>query len=470
MTATNGAELVHLPALEQARLVRAREVSPVELVEAYLDRIDRYDPGLNSYLTVAHDHARVAAKEAEQAVTAGEQLGPLHGVPISIKDLTDTAGIRTTMGTAAYHDRVPEEDASIVTSLRAAGCIVLGKTNTPEFGIGSTDPIAYGPCRNPWDRDRTVRGSSGGAGAAMAASLCALAHGTDGGGSVRLPAATCGTVGLKPSRGRISTHPAASSLFVQPGPLSRSVGDAAAFLDATAGYVTGDAFWAPVPSRPFVDEVGADPGRLRIAVVTEEAGATPHPDYEAAVWGTADVLAQLGHEVVDGDIPFPDEEYVERFVWAFSARIGAREDLPELDTLDPIIRDLVLAARQVPLAGFLRAEEEAAKLARRVVASFGDFDVLVTPTVLAPPRRVDDLRDAEGRPSSDEGIGPFCFLWNVTGQPAITLPLHQDGEGLPIGIQLVGPPQDDAMVFRLAGQLEQALPWADRLPALDPRS
>src|SRR5499433_772737 len=233
-------ELAFASALEQAELIRSRTVSPVELVEVYLERIDRLNPELNCYLTVAYESARAAAEGAEVGLARRQpDLPPFHGVPIAIKDMADTAGIRTTWGSAGYRDRVPERDAYVVRKLKSAGFIVLGKTNTPEFASGSTDPVGYGPCRNPWNPERTVFGSSGGAGSALAAGLCPIAHGSDAGGSIRLPAAACGVVGLKPSRGRVSNELPGWDLLLQEGPLARTVADAAAMLDTIQGYAPG---------------------------------------------------------------------------------------------------------------------------------------------------------------------------------------------------------------------------------------
>lgn len=461
------ADLAFLPALEQAKLIQSKELSPVELVDHYLERADRLNPQINGYLTIAHDHARAAARIAEEQVQAGGDLPPFLGVPVSIKDLTDTAGIRTTKGTAAYRDRIPDTDARIVADLKRAGFVVIGKSNTPEFGIGSTDPIAYGPARNPWNPDLTTRGSSGGAAAVLAAGLCAISEATDGGGSIRLPAATCGTVGLKPSRGRVSSAPAAQHLNTQAGPISRTVADAAAFLDCIAGYATGDGFWAPPPPRPFVDEARMEPGRLRVACVLEGPGADVHPEYRDAVLATAKLLDELGHEVLEDRVPWPDNELLGRFIWAFSGTlIAIEDDLPPLDTLDPTIVSLMDAARQIPLKAYLQTERDMGVAARAVVGFFDTYDVALMPTVIAPPRPVSELRDEQGRPRGDSGVGPFCFFWNVTGQPAITLPLYEDTNGLPIGIQLVGRPADEATLLRLSAQLEAALPWSGRRPAV----
>src|SRR3990172_3933302 len=252
-------DIAFATATEQAELVRTREVSPVELVETYLERIDRLDPELNSYVTLCADEALAAARTAETEPAQG----PFHGVPIPIKDLHETAGLRTTFSSRAYADFVPAYDVAAVRRLREAGFVLIGKTNTPELGTAPvTESELNGACRNPWGTTRTPGGSSGGAAAALAAGLCPVAHGSDGGGAIRIPASCCGLVGVKAARGRVSPAPygGMEGLSTQ-GPLARSVLDAAALLDVMAGYETGDPWWAPLPQRPFVDEVGADPGR-----------------------------------------------------------------------------------------------------------------------------------------------------------------------------------------------------------------
>ena len=288
-------ELAFLPATEQAQLVRERQVSPVELVEVYLERIARLDPELGSYVTVRGDEAL-----AEARAKAGEPAeAPFHGVPISLKDLDTTAGIRTTFSSQAFASNVPDFDLAHVTRLKAAGFVILGKTNTPEFGTTAfTDSSLNGPCRTPWDLTRNAGGSSGGAGAAVAAGLCAIAQGSDGGGSIRIPASCCGVFGFKASRGRISNAPFAPGIGLgTTGPLARTVADAAAYLDVVCGYEWGDPFPAAPPERPFAQEIGVDPGRLRVAFTTEAPGEFDVDDAcIAAVRDAADLLDSLGHD------------------------------------------------------------------------------------------------------------------------------------------------------------------------------
>ncbi|HXY94973.1 MAG TPA: amidase [Acidimicrobiia bacterium] len=462
------ADLAFLSAREQAELIRRGDVSPSELVDGYLERIDALDGRLHSYLTVAADFARAAAQDAEQRIARADVDGtPFLGVPISIKDLADTAGIRTTHGTATYADRVPDVDDEVVARIKRAGFLILGKTNTPEFGSRSTtESPGYPTARNPWDTDRTPGGSSGGAGAALAAGLCPIAHGSDGGGSIRIPAAWCGLVGLKPSRGRVSWSPGPQSANATNGPLARTVADAAAFLDAVAGYATGDFWWAPPPSRPFLDEVGHPPGQLRIAFTTRH----PMPEmtvaeaWREAVVETARLLESLGHIVVEGD---PPEFDVASTAIIPAAARAADPDLPPLDTLDFPNRTIVSLGNMASAKDLAAAQAALQVATRRYVAFFDDFDLLLTPTLASGPPRVDEQimgnEDWEGMLELLR-IVAFTPAANMTGQPAIALPTGLDAAGLPVSIHLVGRPADEATVLRVAAQLEEATPPLPRPP------
>jgi amidase len=462
------ADLAFASALEQADLVRQGDVSPSELVEGYLERIQELDPLLDSYLTVAAEHARASARAAEERIARRDFDGaPFLGVPVSIKDLADTAGIRTTHGTATYADRVPSVDDEVVARIRRAGFVILGKTNTPEFGSRSTtESPAYPTARNPWDTTRTPGGSSGGAAAAVAAGLCAIAHGSDGGGSIRIPSAWCGLVGLKPSRGRVSWAPGPQSANATSGPLARTVADAAAFLDAIAGYATGDFWWAPPPPRPYLDEVTRAPGRLRIAFTTRH----PMPDaqvedaWREAVVATAVQLEQLGHVVVEADPP-PFDVAATAIIPA--AARAADPDLPPVDTLDFPNRTLVQLG-DLATAKDLAAAEAALQLAtRRYVAFFDDFDVLLTPTLASgPPRIGERIMGGDDWDGMLEllRIVAFTPTANMTGQPAIALPAGLDPDGLPVSIHLVGRPAAEGTILRLAAQLEAATPPLRRPP------
>ncbi len=461
-------ELAFAPALELAARLRARELSPVELVELYLDRIGRLDPQLNAYVTVDAEGALAAARAAETSSSEA----PFHGVPIPIKDLNETAGLRTTYSTKARRDNVPAFDAAAVRRIREAGFVVIGKTNTPEFGtIGVTESELNGACRNPWDVSRTPGGSSGGAAAATAAGLCPLAHGSDGGGSIRNPSSCCGLVGIKPSRGRVSPAPYGSgSLGLgTSGPIARTVRDAAALLDVLAGYEPGDFFVAPEPERPFLAEADLEPGRFRIAVTTEPPTQVPvDPACAAAARGAAELLAELGHDVRDATPPWRSDEMIDHFtrVW----QVGpATSGIDDLSLLEPINRALAERARATPSPEQVLSIMQLQQLARRVVAFWDDVDVVVTPTLALPPVPIGwTFQETDGDPylafMRQILFTPFTPLVNVTGQPAMSLPLHWSDDGLPIGVQLIGRPFAEATLVRLGAQLEQARPWADRRP------
>lgn len=464
-------DLAAASAVELAELVRRREVSPVELVDLYASRIEEHNPQLGAYLTLALEGAREDARRIESAAAAGAELPPFAGVPISIKDLNDTAGIRTTHGCAAFSDRVPSTDAGVVQRIRRAGFVVLGKTNTPEFGTSPwTEPDGYPPARNPWDLDRTPGGSSGGAAAAVAASLCPVAQGSDGGGSIRIPASCCGLYGIKPSRGRVSGAPGSQSFLSQAGPLAWTVADAAAFLDTVSGYEAGDAWWAPSPGGLFSAEVGAPPGRMRIAFTTAPpSGAHVAPGNSEAAEAAARLLADLGHEV-DADAPPPwPESLAGDFGTAWMVRTASYEPMPPLEELGPLNRRLVELGREIRAPDYERSLRRIQRAARSLVAFFDTYDVLLTPTVALPPPRIGEYKDPAEPLSEFTGAGnfvPFTPPWNTTGQPAVSVPLATDDHGLPVGVQLVGQPAGEAALIRLSAQLEEASPWIARRPPI----
>ena len=390
-------------------------------------------------------------------------------MPILVKDLTETAGVRTTFSSRAFADYVPEADAAVVRRMKQAGFVVLGKSNTPEFGITAvTESDLNGACRNPWDPERTPGGSSGGAAAAVASGALALAHGSDGGGSIRIPAACCGLFGLKPSRGRVSPAPFVSGSleFSQSGPLSVTVRDAAAFLDAIAGYEWGDAHILPTPERPFLEEVGREPGRLRIAFT--DVPPIPHPLDPGAVAvarAAADALAALGHDVVEQTPPWRDENLLRSFavLWQTSPALFPVRDR---SLLMPLNRALAESADRASSVALAQATVALQRAARQVVAFWQDVDVVLTPALAKPPVPIGWIFEPDD-PWKQFARGgeftPFTPLVNVTGQPAACVPFDVV-DGLPVGIQLIGPPVGEALLLRLAAQLEQAHPWAERLP------
>jgi amidase len=467
-------DLAYTSALDQAAMVRRGDVTPTELTDCYLARIERLNPAINAYVTVAADVARDQARAAEAAIrdsSSPQRDAPFLGVPISIKDLHDTAGIRTTHGTAEWHDRVPTVDDEVVARCRAAGFVFLGKTIVPEFGpLNISEPPAYPPGRNPWDPERSCGGSSGGAAAAVVAGLCAVSHGSDGGGSIRNPSAWCGAVGLKPQRGRVSAAPHSQQFFSINGPIARGVADAAALLDVMAGPSAGDAWWAPPFERPLVDEVGASPAPMRVAF-------HPHPGVErdacaAANRGAAEDVAKLlealGHDVDEVAPPGYREDLLVQSSTIFAAQHAAAADqvpYPALETLDPWMRTLVEMGRLVSAVDFVKAFDDLQELSRRTVAFFDDYDLFVSPTVAGPPPVVGSMKDAGiERIMEFWALTPFTALWNTTGQPAASVPVAVDDAGLPVGVQLVGRPADEATVVSVAAMLEAERPWADRRP------
>ena len=460
-------DLAFLPATEQARLVRAREVSSGELVQLYLERIERIDPELNAFVTVCAEEALASARVADESAAQS----PFHGVPVAVKDLTATAGVRTTYSCRGFAENVPDFDTAIVRRIRDAGFVLLGKTNTPEFGtVAFTESELNGATHNPWNAALTPGGSSGGAAAALAAGLVPLAHGSDGGGSIRIPASCCGVFGLKPSRGRVSSAPFSSLEGLSTsGPLTRSVADAAAFLDVLAGYEPGDPWWAPPPGRPFADELGENPGRLRVAVTTSPPiDASVHPECVAATRSAATLLEELGHDVEDAapswDIPGLIDDFIT--VWQIGPTLYPVAD----ELMTPLNRGLVARARATSAAEYGAAVIRLQGAARRIVAFWERFDVLLTPTLALPPVPIgwqeEDVADELDQLRRNTLFTPFTAVSNLTGQPAMSLPLHTSSDGLPIGVQVIGPPAGEALLLRLAAQLESARPWQENRPPI----
>jgi amidase len=417
-------------ALALAARVRAGEVSARELTEEAIRKIEATNPRFNFLVTDSF----------EQALAATPVDGPFAGVPMLVKDLNETAGIRTTFSSHAFADYVPASDSATVRRIKDAGFVILGKSNTPEFGITAvTESDLNGACRNPWNPERTPGGSSGGAAAAVAAGTIPLAHGSDGGGSIRIPASCCGLFGIKPSRGRVSPAPFVSGSLElsQSGPISVSVRDAAAFLDVLAGYEAGDAHWAPLPARPFLAEVGADPGRLRIAFTTEPA--IPYPVEPALVEvarAAADALAELGHDVIETTPPWVDEAALSAFakLWQLTPALYPVQDESQLM---PINRALAQAARETSSVVFAQAVAALQRAARRIVAFWDDVDIVLTPGLAKLPVPIgwvfepDDPWEQFARGGE---FTPFTPIVNVTGQPAAMVPFGVV-DGLPVELE-----------------------------------
>ncbi len=486
MTASsNGSDgLAALDATAQADLVRRREVSPTELVEAAIARAERLQPVLNCFTTTRFDRAR-----AEAAATSPVG-GPFAGVPTAMKDLSlEVAGEPCHAGSRAVRalNILGQVNSHHYDRFRAAGLISLGRTNTPEFGTTiTTEPLSYGPARNPWNTDHSTGGSSGGAAAAVAAGIIPVAHATDGGGSIRVPASECGLVGLKPSRGRISHGPEAGEGWAGSTAghvVSRSVRDCAALLQACAGYEPGDPYTAPPQLRPYTDEVGADPGRLRIGYFAAPTldGHVVHPECVAAVDGAAALLESLGH-FVESSRPdaMVEQSYGDNFIAILAAGMTNDVGLIEQalgrsvgpDDLEPENLFYNELGKGVSGAQYLAAVQAQHAYQRRMAAWWTDparggqgFDVLVTPTIAQPPPPIGWMGAPDSRPGwRVRMLMQYTAQFNGTGQPAISLPLHVTADGLPVGVQFVGAYGREDLLLRLASQIETAAPWSSRRP------
>jgi len=469
------AELMFRGALELAQMVRSGEVSSRELVQCSLDRIEELNPALNAFVDVDADGAlRVA-----DAVSAGDER-PFAGVPTAIKNNRPVAGKRLTYGCSLMSDYVPDYDHNVTRRLRDAGFIIVGTTTLPEYGIlPTTEARLFGPTRNPWDLERTSGGSSGGAAAAVAAGILPVAHGNDGGGSIRIPAACCGLVGLKPSRGRISVAPELgdSSLTID-GMLTRTVADSAALLDVLAGYEPGDATWAPAPAEPFAVSAAREPQRLRIAATTlpPVPDATVDPICAQAVTDASELLRSLGHDVEEVDPPWQAEGLRELFgavfsnhialSIAYSGRVAGRE--PAAEDMEPMSWAIYSMIQKLGAIEGMAAAVQLQAFARSLVAFLESYDALLTPALAERPLPLGSLDTAAPRPMDTftrSGLfTPFTPVFNASGQPGVSLPLYEGGDGLPLGIQLAGRPAAEGELLALAAQLESAVPWAQRRP------
>ncbi len=482
-----------LDATEQAELISTREATSTELVDASIDRIERLDGELNAVIMRWFERARHQSEAFDELpMDDAHRSRPFAGVPFLLKDLgCNVAGMPVTSGNRAARDEQPlaKNDSNLTVSFRDAGLITLGRTNSPEFGsLPVTEPEAYGPTRNPWNTGHTPGGSSGGAAAAVAAGLVPIAHASDGGGSIRIPASCCGLVGLKPSQGRVSMGPERdeSGLSTQLC-VSRTVRDTARMLDAVHGPGVGDSVIAPAPSRPYTDELSADPGRLRIGLLDRHPiGGDLHADCVTAVRSAATLLDGLGHDVSLGHPRIlEDGEFPRRFaaMWAALMAVGINSLGQMIGR--PLTADDVETVNwaQRDYASHLAASDYATALAvvgqyrRHVQAWWADgWDLLLTPTLSAPPLPIGGLYGDQGdgvdpanpmAPSIRAGrLVAFTPQFNASGQPAITLPLHWNDDGLPIGVQLVAAYGREDLLIQVASQLEAAAPWADRRPPI----
>lgn len=470
------AEYDHYDATGLAHLVRRGEISPLELVDEAIARIERHNPKLNAVVFKAFDEARAAAKGKLPD-------GPFKGVPFLIKDISmPVKGWPMTNGSAYLRDHVSREDAELTRRYRQAGVVLLGKTNTPEFGIpGTTEGRHLGVCRNPWNPEHSSGGSSGGAAAAVASGMVPMAHGSDGLGSIRIPAAQCGLVGVKPTQNRNPGGPddrgRAHGLIVD-HVLTRSLRDSAAMLDWT-GYAEDDAPYAPIPkTRPYTEEIRTAPGKLRIAVSTEvPRKIPPHPDVQAVFDATVKLLGELGHTMIEKTELGIDWRKLYRAQGAVSGAMFAAsiDDWTEVlgrapaeDDMEPLAWASYRAAKNLTASQIGTGLQNLRLGSRQVLALWREFDVLLSPVTLAPPPRIGHLDPVNVEPREFNKRQSLIFgytpPYNMTGQPSFSLPLGQSSDGLPIGMMFTGRFGDEATLFRLAGQLEQARPWNARKP------
>ena len=455
-----------------ADLVRTKEVSPVEVAETYLDRIERINPAVNAVVWLDADAVRAAAVRAERAVLSGDPLGPLHGVPVPIKDLNSVAGQPNTMSSLAIRDTPRTVTDPDIQLLLDAGAIPLGRTNSPEFGaLTVSENARHGKTRNPWNPAHTSGGSSGGASAAVAAGLAPVAHASDGGGSIRVPASVTGLVGLKPSRGRVPALVRGWEHSTTEGAITRTVRDAALMLDVMGRADRLAWYSAPEPGRPYIEEVGADPGRLRIGLLLGAPTGLPvDEECRTAALTAAQALRDLGHDVVEARPKMFSYEAIMGFTWTIISASTYAIEVDDPDAVDPYIRRRRETALEVTAGDYARTAARLQAESREVVAQWGrDFDVLLTPTtaVVAPPVGpvYDEANsDPDGPRATETRMVSFTAFVNIAGLPAISLPVHTTADGLPVGAQLVGAPYDEATLLRLSAQLEPRFRWHERHP------
>jgi amidase len=464
---------------ELAAAIQSGQTSSAEITEHYLNRVDRLNEQVGAFYTVTHELAREQAESADKAAAAsrkdGSPLPPLTGVPIPIKDLNMVAGVRLTYGSTILADNVADTDDYMVEHLRSAGIVITGKTATPEFGLPCYTETRIGPpARTPWDLTRSAGGSSGGAAAAVASGLAPAAQGSDGGGSIRIPASVCGLFGIKPTRGRISQGPMMPDLtgLSTDGPLARSVADAALLLDAMTGNHPGDMYTLPAlpAGESFLGYASREPGKLRIArtLQTVVDGSQVDPDCVAAWEAASTLLASLGHEVEDVDLPFPPEA-VPSFLALWFTMAAFTPIAPDQETeLLPLTQWLRAQGRAISAADIFFHQAILQGSVRPAMTAMNAYDAILTPTVAMPPRPVgwfDEVEPAENFIRQTQ-FTPWTALFNLSGQPAVSVPLHWNADGLPIGVMLAGRMGDEGTLISLSAQLESARPWRDKHPPI----
>jgi amidase len=469
-------EYASFDGLALGRMVRDRQIAPAELMEAAIARAEKLNPKLNAIVFKDYDRALRAARDRKPGG------GPFEGVPLLLKDIMGDCAGMPTRSACAYIPATPLlADAEVVARYKRAGFIPFAKTNAPELGIPPvTESRMYGPARNPWNLERTPGGSSGGSAAAVAAGIVPVAHGNDGGGSIRIPAACCGLVGLKPTRGRISLAPNLGDIlggFVVEHVLSRTVRDSAAALDATSGPMPGDPYFPSPPARPYLSEASSPPKRLRIAFSTDNPlGGSFHADCVEAARNAAKLCAQLGHEVEEAAPQLNYQMLAQLFDTVYAAGVALSIEAvrlltgaePTPEKFETFTWNLYQRGIQVSASQYLIAQAMLQQAARQFAAFFESHEVFITPTLGQPPLKVGTIDFmSQATTLLDEKIVNFavaCPVYNITGQPAISLPLHWNREGLPIGVMFGGRYGDEATLLQIAGQLEQAQPWINRKP------
>ncbi|MEP7198987.1 MAG: amidase [Chloroflexota bacterium] len=464
-------DLCFMPATEMAEAIRHKHVSPIEVMDAIYARIHAVNPQLNAYCTLTEDAARAAAKDAEATVMRDNELGRLHGVPVSIKDLLITKGVRTMRGSKIYEHFIPDEDAPVVEYLKAEGAIVLGKTTTPEFGHkGMTDSLVTGVSRNPWNLERTCGGSSGGAGASVAAGMGPLAVGTDGGGSIRIPASFNGIFGIKASFGRVPAYPpSAVASLSHTGPMTRTVRDAALMLDVMKGEDDRDLMSLPFDDEDYVAACDKGVHGLRVAWSANLGYAPVDPEVARITERASQVFASdLGCHVEAADPGFANPEHIFQVMWAGALGAYLHPYLAQWEMqMDPQLVAMVKAAEALTAFDYANAFNQRAQLWDVARKFFDRYDLLLTPTVAvaafplgAAPTTVG------GQVVSWSGWTPFSFPFNLTGQPAATVPCGFTADGLPVGLQIVGARFAEATVLAASAAFEAARPWADKRPSI----
>ncbi|MBI4234146.1 MAG: Asp-tRNA(Asn)/Glu-tRNA(Gln) amidotransferase subunit GatA [Chloroflexi bacterium] len=464
-------DLWGLTVARAAELIKSRKLSPVELTRAVLERAEALNPRVNAYITLLPEQALQQASEAERSIARGAYRGPLHGIPIGLKDLFATQGIRTTAGARVLADWVPQEDCTVAAKLRQAGAVLLGKLNMHELACGvSNENPHFGDCRNPWNPDCIPGGSSGGSGAATAAGMCMASLGSDTGGSIRIPASFCGIVGLKPTYGRVSRHgvlPLSWSLD-HAGPMTKTVEDAALLLNAIAGYDPNDPSSLDAPVPDYTDGLNAGIKGLRVGVIAEAQRGLAHHEVGEAVKQALTTLEGLGARVEEVKVPLYEYATLANttILLAEAASYHQRGVDSRREEYGADVLQLLESGRLLPATVYLRAQRVRQKVREAMVGMFRSIDLLALPTVSVPPPRIGQQAVNVSGHTIDviAACSRFTQPFNLTGLPALSVPCGFTADGLPIGLQLVGPPLGEAVVLRAGHAYEQATPWHERTP------